>query len=61
MQKLLTEGIGHTEFKDSELGRIPENWDIKEIQESTDYVDYRGKTPTKTKNGIFISNKEVEC
>ncbi|WP_323589758.1 restriction endonuclease subunit S [Aliarcobacter butzleri] len=54
MQKLLTEGIGHKEFKDSELGRIPESWEIKEIQESTDYVDYRGKTPTKTKNGIFL-------
>ncbi len=29
MQKLLTEGIGHTEFKDSELGRIPESWEVK--------------------------------
>ena len=28
MQKLLTEGIGHTEFKDSELGRIPESWEV---------------------------------
>ncbi len=54
MQKLLTEGIGHSEFKDSELGRIPESWLIKEIQESTDYVGYREKTPTKTKNGIFL-------
>lgn len=31
MQKLFTEGIGHTEFKDSEIGEIPENWKIKEI------------------------------
>ena len=28
MQKLLTEGIGHTEFKDSELGRIPVEWEV---------------------------------
>lgn len=27
MQKLLTEGIGHTEFKDSEIGRIPKSWE----------------------------------
>ncbi len=31
MQKLLTEGIGHTEFKDSELGRIPKSWEISNI------------------------------
>ncbi|MCT7500245.1 restriction endonuclease subunit S [Aliarcobacter cryaerophilus] len=28
MQKLLTEGIGHTEFKDSELGTIPQSWEV---------------------------------
>ena len=26
MNELLTKGIGHTEFKDSELGRIPKGW-----------------------------------
>lgn len=31
MQKLLTEGIGHTEFKDSPLGRIPAVWDIEKL------------------------------
>ena len=31
MQKLLTEGIGHTEFKDSELGRIPKSWEVVEL------------------------------
>lgn len=33
MQKLLTEGIGHSEFKDSELGRIPESWKILKLSE----------------------------
>jgi len=28
MQKLLTEGIGHSRFKDSALGRIPESWEV---------------------------------
>jgi len=28
MQELLTKGIGHTEFKDSPVGRIPKGWDI---------------------------------
>jgi len=31
MQKLLTEGIGHEEFKDTPIGRIPEDWDIVKI------------------------------
>jgi type I restriction enzyme S subunit len=29
MNELLTKGIGHTEFKDSELGRIPKSWEVK--------------------------------
>jgi type I restriction enzyme S subunit len=28
MQKLFTKGIGHTKFKKTELGEIPEEWDI---------------------------------
>lgn len=39
MQKLLTEGIGHTEFKDSEVGRIPENWDFKALSLVTEKVN----------------------
>ncbi|MEX1668376.1 restriction endonuclease subunit S [Zhongshania guokunii] len=33
MQELLTKGIGHTEFKDSPVGRIPVGWDIKILPE----------------------------
>ena len=28
MNEFLTKGIGHTEFKDSELGRIPKSWEV---------------------------------
>jgi len=28
MQELLTKGIGHTEFKDSPVGRIPKEWNV---------------------------------
>ena len=31
MQELLTNGIGHTEFKDSPVGRIPADWSVKEL------------------------------
>jgi type I restriction enzyme S subunit len=30
MQRLLTRGIGHTEFKQTELGEIPKTWEISQ-------------------------------
>lgn len=35
MQRLLTKGIGHTEFKDSPLGMIPKSWEVVNVQEIT--------------------------
>ena len=34
MNELLTKGIGHTEFKDSELGRIPKSWKVTSLLET---------------------------
>lgn len=31
MQRLLTEGIGHSRFKDTEIGRIPEEWEVRKL------------------------------
>ncbi|RLI81104.1 restriction endonuclease subunit S [Archaeoglobales archaeon] len=31
MQELLTKGIGHTEFKDTEIGRIPKEWEVVKL------------------------------
>ena len=31
MQRLLTKGIGHTEFKNSPLGEIPKSWEVLEL------------------------------
>lgn len=33
MQQLLTKGIGHTEFKQTELGEIPISWECKKFEE----------------------------
>ena len=61
MNELLTKGIGHTEFKDSELGRIPKSWEVlplskvcevsssKRVMQS-DYVD---------KGVPFFRSKEI--
>jgi len=33
MQKLFTEGIGHTRIKETKIGRIPEEWDVVRFSE----------------------------
>jgi len=33
MQRLLTRGIGHTRFKITEIGEIPEEWSVKTIRD----------------------------
>jgi type I restriction enzyme S subunit len=35
MQQLLTKGIGHAEFKDSALGKIPKSWEVVTVKEIT--------------------------
>jgi len=45
MQELLMKGIGHNEFKDTEIGRIPKDWEVKkigEIGELSRGLSYRG-------------------
>jgi type I restriction enzyme S subunit len=35
MQELLTKGIGHKEFKDTEIGRIPSRWEVIKLSDKT--------------------------
>jgi len=41
-------------YKESALGWIPNEWRIEPIEKVTNYVDYRGKTPPKASNGVFL-------
>ena len=36
MQQLLTKGIGHTRFKKTKIGEIPEEWEVKSLKEMLD-------------------------
>lgn len=45
MQQLLTKGIGHTEFKQTELGEIPDEWSLLRLQEVLKVM--YGKSQTK--------------
>jgi type I restriction enzyme S subunit len=40
MQRLLMEGINHTEFKDSPLGRIPVDWDVVRFEDVVENMFY---------------------
>ncbi|GAB2769636.1 restriction endonuclease subunit S [Salinimicrobium soli] len=44
MQRLLTEGIGHTEFKDSPLGKIPKSWQLISLYDLRNKKDKYGFT-----------------
>ena len=45
MEKFLSEGIGHTEFKDTKIGRIPASWDVVNINGVSERKS--GHTPNK--------------
>lgn len=50
MQKIFSQEV---RFKREDGTEFPE-WEINSLSELCDYADYRGKTPTKTQNGIFL-------
>jgi type I restriction enzyme, S subunit len=50
MNELLTKGIGHTEFKDSELGRIPKSWEVKTL------IQFSSEEKNSFVNGPFDSD-----
>lgn len=58
MHKLFTEGIGHTEFKDTEIGKIPKSWDVvklEDIAERQTLVDPK-RNPNKKFKYIDVSS-----
>ncbi len=62
MQELLTKGIGHTEFKDSELGRIPKDWEVKNLEDIVlKITDGTHKTPKYMDEGIpFLRVTDIQ-
>tara|TARA_Y100000310_G_scaffold335051_1_gene416170 strand:- start:7714 stop:8943 length:1230 start_codon:yes stop_codon:yes gene_type:complete len=61
LNELLTKGIGHKKFKKTEIGEIPEEWDLVKLEDvSTQITDGTHKTPKYTMNGIpFLSTTNV--
>ncbi len=55
MQKLLTRGIGHKKFKKTELGEIPEEWEIVELGNENYFDLFVGGTPSKAHDDYWIN------
>ena len=53
LQELLTRGIGHTEFRETEIGPLPVGWEVHSLESACGAViDYRGKSPPKSDSGV---------
>lgn len=61
LQTLLTRGIGHTRFKPSPLGEIPESWEVKTFDDVCDKItDGTHFSPPTTSEGyLYITSKNI--
>ena len=54
-QELLTKGIGHTEYRDTPIGKIPQAWTIEQLEQlCTTIVDCPHSTPKFTDQGVLV-------
>jgi type I site-specific restriction-modification system R (restriction) subunit len=61
MQELLTKDIDHKEFKDTEIGRIPKEWEVAKLGETANVRYGLGHPPALETNGIpMISDSTIE-
>jgi restriction endonuclease S subunit len=65
LQQLFTRGIGHTKFKESAIGKIPETWGVVSLGDAGSWQS--GGTPSRTNkaywNGCipWVSAKDMKC
>jgi len=52
MQELLTKGIGHKEFKDTKIGRIPKEWEVVWLKQIVKDIKNGFASGKRDKNGI---------
>jgi len=49
LQELLTKGIGHTRFKQTEIGEIPEAWEVRKLGQVLESLDHE-RVPVKSED-----------
>lgn len=62
MQRFLTKGIGHTKFKKTELGEIPEEWEVIRLEEVCKFITdgKHGDCRDEENSGYyFVSVKDI--
>ncbi|MCY6355375.1 restriction endonuclease subunit S [Clostridium sp. ZS2-4] len=66
MQKLLTKGIGHTEFKKTEVGEIPVEWEVRLLGNICNLIDgdrssnYPSPNEIVDKGILFLSTSNIK-
>jgi type I restriction enzyme S subunit len=61
MQELLAKGIGHSEFKDSPVGRIPVGWEVRSAGELCRSIVPGRNKPTSMGGGIpWLTINDIE-
>lgn len=53
MQRLLTKGIGHSEFKKSEVGEIPIEWEVSRLKEVVEICYGKSQKEVEVENGKY--------
>jgi len=59
MQELLTKGLGHKEFQDTPIGKIPKEWKIVKLGDVA-RVDTRAVMPTPGIKYYYLSLEDIE-
>jgi type I restriction enzyme S subunit len=54
MQELLTKGIGHTKFKKTELGEIPQEWEISILGKVANFENGKAHENSISDDGKYI-------
>jgi type I restriction enzyme S subunit len=55
MQRMLTMGIGHERFKETEVGRMPEEWKVVKLNDvCQQIIDCPHTTPKFVENGVLV-------
>lgn len=53
MQRLLTKGIGHTQFRDTEIGQIPKGWEVKRLGDIAQICYGKNQKDVENENGKY--------
>lgn len=61
MQRLFTQGIGHTKFKNTPMGRLPFEWQVAELAEYLAYISYgfTNPMPESAQGHFMITAKDI--